>query len=151
MLYRDIEAYFESKEKTDELLEMYETTFMDIDDIDEKSRNNQIETADAIDKIISQLNSYANMCDFIGDIAGTYKTGMQHKCEQQRINDAIKENTKPNMSQITSQASNDVQFLRRVRNLFQAYAKRAGRALSTYKAKLTYRKTYNYQDKESEE
>jgi hypothetical protein len=151
MLYKDIESYFTSEEKTNELLEQYETIFLDIDEIDEKSRNNEIETAEEIDKVISRLNGYANIMDFIGDIAGTYKTGLQSICEQKRINEAVKGNTKPNMTQITSQASADVQFLRRVRNLFQAYAKRAGRALSTYKAKLAYRKNYSYTKDDSNE
>lgn len=136
MIYKEIESYFTSKEKTEQLLTMHETLFLDIDLIDEQSKNNEIETEEDIDKIISQLNSMANVCSRISAIAGTYKTGEQTRLEYTTIQNADK---KINMTQVKAEASCEVHYLRRVRNLFNTYAESAGRALSTYKAKLFYK------------
>ena len=136
MIYKEIESYFESKEKTEQLLEMHETLFLDVDLIDEQSKNNEIETEAVIDKIISQLTSIANVCSRISTIADTYKTGEQSRLEYTKIQNADK---KINMTQVKAEASYEVHYLRRVRNLFNSYAESAGRALSTYKAKLVYK------------
>jgi len=146
MIYKEIESYFESKEKTEKLLTMYEPTFLDIDLIDEKSKNNEIESEENINKIISQLNSMANVCSRISSIAGTYKTGEQTRLEYTKIQNADK---KVNMTQLKAEASYEVHYLRRVRNLFNTYAESAGRALSTYKAKLFYTRKQTPKEEEN--
>lgn len=147
MIYKEIETYFESKEKTEELLNMYEPMFLDIGIIDEKSKNNEIETEEDINKVISQLTSMANVCSRISAIADTYKTGEQARLEYTKIQNA---ESKINMTQVKSEASYEVHYLRRVRNLFTTYAESAGRALSTYKAKLFYKQKSLIINKEGE-
>lgn len=150
MNYNEIEHHFKDKKSTEELLEMYETVFIDIDTIDEKGRNNQIETEMEINKVISQLTSFANQCSRVADIADTYKTGEQARLVYEKIQNWEKK-TKPNMTQLKAEASEEIHYLRRVRNLFRTYAESAGRSLSTYKAKLTYKRLKNYNERKEDE
>ena len=143
MNFNEIEGYFKDKESTNNLLKMYETIFIDIDEVDQDSRENKIETEMQINEVISRLTSYANQCSRVAEIADTFKTGEQARLVYSKIK-AWEKKTKPNMTQLKAEATDEVHYLRRVRNLFRTYAESAGRALSTYKAKLSYKRLKNY-------
>lgn len=136
MLYSEIETYFKSKENTDELLSLYEAIFIDIDEIDERLKNGEVETIEEIDTLIGKLSGLANKCEMVAEISDTQKKSQEGILEYAKLQQCEKDKKKPVMTQISSQVSHEVQFVRRVRDYFRAYTKRADRALGGCQSRL---------------
>ena len=136
MLYSEIESYFENENKINELLALYEPIFIDIDEIDEQLRNNEIQTMDQLDELIGKLSGLGNKCDMVATLADVHKIGEQGRLQYAKIQDLENAGKKPNMSQVKEEASYEVQYLRRVREIFRAYTQRADRALGACQSRL---------------
>ena len=148
MLYNEIENYFETKEQTDELLSMYEPIFLDIDEIDEKLKNGEVNTIEELDELIGKLSGLGNKCSMVAILANVHKTGEQGRVQYAKIQETEKDGKKPNMSQIKEEASCEVQFLRRVREIFDAYTQRADRALGGCQSSLKKKERPSYEKEE---
>lgn len=151
MLYSEIENHFKTEEGADELLSMYESTFIDIDDIDERLKNGEVNTVEELDSLIGKLSGLGNKCDMVAQLAESYKVGEQGKIQYNKIQKIEADNKKPNMSQLKEEASHEVQFLRRVRNIFKVYTQRADRALGGCQSRLKKKERNNNYSKGEEE
>lgn len=133
MLHSEIEPYFETIEKTNELIALHEAFFIDIDEIDERLRNGEVNDREEIDALIGKLSGLANKCEIVAELADSNKKGQEGILETAKIQQC---DSKPNMSQISREVSHEVQFIRRVRDIFRAYTKRADRALGGCQSRL---------------
>jgi len=149
MLYNDIEAYFCSKEKTEDLLHEHEDLFLNISGIEDKLRNAEITTMGEIEKYLDIITVLENKCYAIYVVADTFKTGAETRAKYSNIKKMVDAKTKVNVSQATATASGEVQYLRRVRNLFQMYRDRALNVKTTLKAKYYNNGSYKSEDGET--
>ena len=149
MLYSEIEEYFESKEKTENLLREHESLFLDISGIEDKLRNAEITTPGEIEKYLDIVTVLENKCYAIYVVADTFKTGAETRAKHNTINNMVKDGKKVNVSQAKETASGEVQYLRRVRNLFQMYKDRALNLKGTLKAKYYNNTKYKSEDGEN--
>ena len=149
MLYGEIEEYFESKEKTEDLLRVNESLFLEISAIEDKQRNAEITTPGEIEKYLDIVTVLENKCFAIYVVADTYKTGAETRAKYGTITKMEKDGKKVNVSQAKEIASGEVQYLRRVRNLFQMYKDRALNIKTTLKAKYYNNKSYKSEDGEN--
>ena len=147
MLYYEIEKFFET-ETTEKLLEEYEPIFKDITNLEGKLLTRKITTVKDIDDNLGIATVLENKCLEVYVIADTFKTGEESRLKNKIINNAIKAKTKVNVSQAKEQASCEVQYLRRVRNLFQMYKDRALNIKIKLKASLYNNAGYTSEDKE---
>jgi len=142
MLYNEIEEFFETKEKTEKLLSEYEPLFLDISGIEDKQRNAEITTPSEIEKYLDIITVLENKCHAVFVVADTYKTGAETRAKYGTIKKMVADKVKVNVSQAKETASGEVQYLRRVRNLFQMYKDRALNCKCTLKAKYYSNRTY---------
>jgi hypothetical protein len=136
MLYSEIEQFFEDEATVNDLLTQYEPIFIDIDEIDDTLKDNQVNTMEEVDALIGKLSGLANKCEMVAELAETNKKSLEGKITFKKIQECEKDKKKPNMSQIKEEVSNEVQFIRRVRNIFKAYTQRADRALGGCQSRL---------------
>jgi len=149
MLHDEIESYFESKEKTEKLLSLYEPLFLDITGIEDKQRNAEITTVGEIEKYLDIITVLENKCFAVYVVADTYKTGEESRLKHLEIKKSVSDKVKVNVSQAKETASSEVQYLRRVRNLFQMYKDRALNVKTVLKAKYYNNKNYRSEDGEN--
>jgi len=149
MLYYEIEKYFETG-TTEALLEKYEKIFLNINAIEEKLSTHKITTANDIKDNLNEITVLENECLGVFIIADTFKTGEETRLKHEIIKRQISAKTKVNVSQAKEEASGQVQYLRRVRNLFQMYKDRALNTKTTLKASYYNNTGYKSEDKEGE-
>lgn len=149
MLYYEIESYFSDPKKTDELLSLYEPIFMDITTIEEDLATHKITTVKEIKDSLNEITVLENKCSAVYVIADTYKTGEETRAKHSIIKKQVVANAKVNVSQAKEEASGEVQYLRRVRNIFQMYKDRAMNVKSTLKATYYNNAEYKSEDNES--
>lgn len=145
MLYYEIEKFFET-ETTAKLLSEYENIFTNITNIEGKLSSHKITTVKEIKDNLDEITVLENKCLAVYVIADTFKTGEESRLKHE----IIKKQKKVNVSQAKETASNQVQYLRRVRNLFQMYKDRALNVKSTLKASYYNNTGYSSEDKEGE-
>jgi hypothetical protein len=98
MLHDEIESYFESKEKTEELLAQYESLFLDITAIEDKQRNAEITTPGEIEKYLDIITVLENKCYAVYVVADTYKTGEESRLKHLEIKKSVADKVKVNVS-----------------------------------------------------
>jgi hypothetical protein len=147
MNHAEIESYFTSKEGTEQLLGAFETTFLDIMTIEDKLEKREIISSTEVRDALNIITTLENRCNGVYIVADTYKTGEETAVKNRLIQNAVKRNIKPNISQCKEEASGEVQYLRRVRNIFQMYKDRAMNIKSTLKASYYNNKEYETEDK----
>jgi hypothetical protein len=148
MNHAEIEGYFTSKEGTEQLLGAFETTFLDIMAIEDKLEQRAILSLSDVRDAMNTITVLENRCNGVYIVADTYKTGEETAVKNRLIQKAVKSNLKPNISQCKEEASGEVQYLRRVRNIFQMYKDRAMNIKSTLKASYYNNKEYEGETKE---
>ena len=148
MLYYEIESYFENDEKTNQLLSEYEPIFLDITGIEDKLSNHEITTQNEIKNNLDIITCLENKCHAVYVVADTYKTGEESRLKHEEIRNMVSRKVKVNVSQAKESASSKVQYLRRVRNLFQMYKDRAMNIKATLKASYYNNKNYKSEDGE---
>lgn len=149
MLYSEIEEYFESKEKTEDLLREHESLFLEISGIEDKQRNAEITTPGEIEKYLDIVTVLENKCYAVYVVADTFKTGAETRAKYGTIKKMVADKVKVNVSQAKETASGEVQYLRRVRNLFQMYKDRALNVKMSLRSKFYNNKNYKSEDGEN--
>ena len=149
MLYYEIEKFFETK-TTPQLLIEYEDIFKRITAIEQKLSSHKITTSKEIKDNIDEITVLENECLAVYVIADTFKTGEETRLKHEIIKRQMSAKTKVNVSQAKEEASGQVQYLRRVRNLFQMYRDRAMNVKTSLKASYYNNTGYKSEDKESE-
>lgn len=142
MNHMEIEAYFGDLEKTNLLLEQFKDIFSDIMTLETRLAERDINTVEEIKEGLYFVTSLENKCMAVYIVADTYKTGEESRLKNKKIQDKVKAKVKVNVSQCKEEASSEVQYLRRVRNIFQMYKDRAMNIKSTLKASYYNNKEY---------
>jgi len=129
MNYKEIESYFFSDKKCEELLEKYEAQFLQVDMIGEKLSDGQVTTQEEIDAILGEATGLSMILNTVAELADTAKMREEGRLAFQKKLELGKKNEKIVQTQIDAEVSNEVQFLRRVRNIFVAYRDNAEKAV----------------------
>lgn len=143
MNYTDIETYFLSTEGCQELLDLYSSQFNQVQEIADKLINGQVMTMEEIDKNLSEITGLYMTLNIVAGIAETAKKkeeGIKNFARIKEFEDAKK---KPIQNAIDKLVFGDVQYLRRVRNIFQAYRGSAEKGMGSAQSRLSAIKKVN--------
>ncbi len=136
MDYKTIESYFMSEEGVGELLELYSPQFNNVQEIADKLINGQITTQEEIEKNLDKLTGLYMTLNIVTEIAETVKKDEEGKKNFTRIQEFETAKKKPVQSAIDKLVFADVQYLRRVRNIFQAYRGSAEKGMGSAQSRL---------------
>lgn len=117
MNYKEIENRFKDETTIETLLMDYEETFKIVDEDAMNLQQGNITPGEVEDLLKRQTGIYMRL-NIIAEIADTTKKKEEGRLTYEKIQNAEK---KPVMTQVSAEVSHEVQYLRRVRNLFQAY------------------------------
>lgn len=143
MDYKSIEAYFLSEESVAELLELYSTQFNQVQEIADKLIGGQIMTQEEIEENLDKLTGLYMSLNIVSEIAETAKKDEEGKRNFSRIQEFEAKKKKPVQNAIDKLVFGDVQYLRRVRNLFQAYRGSADKGMGSAQSRLKKIKNVN--------
>lgn len=143
MDYKNIEAYFLSEESVAELLELYNTQFNQVQEIADKLIGGQIMTQEEIEENLDKLTGLYMSLNIVAEIAETAKKDEEGKRNFSRIKEFETAGKKPVQNAIDKLVFGDVQYLRRVRNLFQAYRGSADKGMGSAQSRLKKIKNVN--------
>lgn len=146
MNYIEIESYFEDEKKCEELLKEYEIQFTEVDMIAEKLINGDVETEQEIKETLMKLTGLYMTLNIVAEIADTAKVSEEGRSNFARVKEYEDQGKKPIQTQIDKQVSADVQFLRRVRNIFAAYRDSADKAIGSCQSRLKRLRMGKYQE-----
>ena len=143
MNYKTIESYFMSEEGVQELLDLYTPQFNEVQEIADKLISGQIMTKEEIDLSLSKITGLYMTLNIVTVIADTAKKQEEGKRNFQRIQEFETAKKKPVQSAIDKLVFSDVQYLRRVRNIFQAYRGSAEKGMGSAQSRLSAIKRVN--------
>ena len=143
MDYKTIESYFMSEEGCQELLDLYTPQFNQVQEIADKLISGEILTQEEIEKNLDKLTGLYMTLNIVAEIAETSKKHVEGDRNFVRIQEFEKANKKPVQSAIDKLVFGDVQYLRRVRNLFQAYRGSADKGMGSAQSRLKKIKNVN--------
>ena len=136
MQYKEIETYFMSEEGSEELLEAYAPQFNNVQEIADKLINGQIMTQEEIEQNLDKLTGLYMALNIVTEIAETAKKQEEGKRNFIRVKEFEDAGKKPVQNAIDKLVFGDVQYLRRVRNLFQAYRGSAEKGMGSAQSRL---------------
>lgn len=151
MNYTQIENYFSNEKKCEELLSEYETLFMEVDMIAEKLANGEVENDQDIKEALAKTTGLYMQLNIVTEIANTTKFKEEGRLNFVKVKELEDEGKKVVQAQLDKQISHEVQYLRRVRNIFKAYRDSADKAIGSCQSRLKNYKVGNYQPVETEE
>lgn len=151
MDFKTIENYFSSEKKCEELLSEYETLFMEVDMIAEKLANGEVENDQDIKEALAKTTGLYMQLNIVTEIANTTKSKEEGRLNFVKVKELEDDNKKVVQAQLDKQISHEVQYLRRLRNIFKAYRDSADKAIGSCQSRLKNYKVGNYQPVETEE
>jgi len=143
MQYKEIESYFMSEEGSEELLESYAPQFNQVQEIADQLMSGQIMTKEEIDKCLAEITGLYMTLNIVATLADTAKKQEEGKRNFARIQEFEAEKKKPVQSAIDKLVFADVQYLRRIRNIFQAYRGSAEKGMGSAQSRLSAIKRVN--------
>lgn len=121
MDFKTIETFFLSEEGCQELLDSYLPQFNQVQEIADSLLNGTIMTMEEIDLSLQKITGLYMTLNIVAGIAETAKKKEEGIRNFVRVQEAEKAGRKPVQNAIDKLVFGDVQYLRRVRNIFQAY------------------------------
>lgn len=143
MDYKTIENYFISEEGSEELVELYAPQFNKVQEIADNLISGKIMTKDEIDKSLAEITGLYMTLNIVTGLAETAKKDEEGKRNFARIQECEAAKKKPVQSAIDKLVSTDVQYLRRIRNIFQAYRGSAEKGMGSAQSRLSAIKRVN--------
>ena len=150
MQYKEIETYFLSQEGSEELLEVYAPQFNQVQEIADKLISGQIITQEEIEQNLDKLTGLYMTLNIVSELAETAKKQEEGRKNFERVKEAEKEGKKPVQNAIDKLVFGDVQYLRRVRNIFQAYRGSAEKGMGSAQSRLKKLKNLNFNSQTEE-
>lgn len=143
MDYKTIESYFMSDEGVEELLEAYAPQFTQVQDIADKLMSGQIMTKEEIDKCLAETTGLYMTLNVVACLAETAKKDEEGKNNFKRVKEFEDAGKKAVQNAIDKLVFADVQYLRRARNIFKAYAESADKGRGSAQSRLSAIKKMN--------
>lgn len=121
MQYKEIESYFLSEEGIEELLEIYSSQFNQVQEIADSLMNGGMTTQEEIEQMLDKITGLYMSLNIVREIASDQKKDFEGKENFKIIQERTAKKDKVVQNQVDAQVSANVQFIRRVRDIFQAY------------------------------
>lgn len=144
MTYKEIESYFKNEKKLEELLEIYSSKFELVEKDADCLINNDIFTQEEIENILSRETGIYMQLNIVTEIAETFKKKEEGRLNFQKVKECEKAGNKIVQTQIDKEISHDVQYLRRIRNLLNAYRNSSDKCIGSCQSRLKRAKNGNY-------